>query len=200
MNEITKKQIAIMEEKIDLIINSITPLSKSSLAKIKRLISYSVIKKGEVITAVGKRNTTEYFLIDGICKSFLITPDGEEVTLSFFMSQSVLSPHTTRVKEGRSILNFRALTDLEIASIDAHDFEKLMIEDLEIRHFGNTVLRNELMHKVEKEIAMASLKGRDRLQLLRSDFPNIENSVPHSDIASYLGITTISLSRLRNKS
>ncbi|MDP7645796.1 MAG: glycosyltransferase family 2 protein, partial [Candidatus Peribacteraceae bacterium] len=47
-----------------------------------------------------------------------------------------------------------------IATIDADEFEKLMVEDLEIRHFGNSVLRNELMQKVQKEIALASLKGK----------------------------------------
>ena len=87
-----------------------------------------------------------------------------------------------------------------MATIDATEFEKLMIEDVEIRDFGNSVLRNELMTKVKKEIALASLKGKDRLLLLRKNYPNTENLVSHSDIASYLGITTISLSRLRTQS
>ena len=80
------------------------------------------------------------------------------------------------------------------------DLKKLMLEDLEIRDFGNSVLRIELMAKVQKEIALASLKGKDRLLLLRKNYPNIENFVRHSDIASYLGITTISISRLRTQS
>ena len=75
-----------------------------------------------------------------------------------------------------------------------------MIVDLEIRDFGNSVLKIELMAKLQKEIALASLKGKDRLLLLRKNYPNIENLVPHSDIASYSGITTISLSRLRTQS
>jgi CRP-like cAMP-binding protein len=189
-----------MDDKISPIINSTSSVSRKSIEKIKGLIEYTIVKKGELITSVGKHNTFEYFLIKGICKSFLFTPEGEDVTLSFFMSNSIISPYTTRVKEGKSILNLRALTDVELGNFNAAQFEKLMIEDLEIRHFGNTVLRNELMNKVQKEIALASLKGKDRLQLLRTNFPNIENLAPHSDIASYLGITTISLSRLRTNS
>ena len=63
-----------------------------------------------------------------------------------------------------------------------------------------SVLRIELMAKAQKEIALASLKGKDQLLLLRKIYLNIENLVPHSEIASYLGITTISLSRLRTQS
>ena len=189
-----------MYDKISPIINSITPISDRSIGRIDDLVEFYNFKKGELITSVGQKNNLEFFLIEGICKSFLDTPEGESVTISLFMSNSVLSPSTTRNQEGKSIINIQALTDVEIAAINATEFEKLMIEDLEIREFGNSVLRNELMAKVEKEVALASLKAKDRLVLLRKNYPNIENLVPHSDIASYLGITTISLSRLRTQS
>lgn len=189
-----------MSDKISPIINSVTPVSTKAIEKIRDLVEYLTVKKGAAISTVGKTNNLEYFMIEGICKSFLYTPEGEDVTISFFMPLSIISPSTTRNKEGRSIINIRALTDVKLATINADAFEKLMIEDLEIRHFGNTVLRNELMAKVQKEIGLASLRGKDRLQLLRDNFPNIENLVPHADIASYLGITTISLSRLRAQS
>lgn len=189
-----------MNDKIGSIIRAVSDVSRESLEKIKEIIEYAHFKKGELIATAGRANNLEYFIIEGICKSFLHTPEGDEVTISFFMSSSILSPSTTRNKEGRSMINIRALTDIQVATIDADEFEKLMVEDLEIRHFGNSVLRNELMQKVQKEIALASLKGKERLQLLRNSYPNIENLIPHSDIASYLGITTISLSRLRTQS
>ena len=189
-----------MHKKISSIINSVSKVSEKSAAKIISITNYVNYKKGELITSVGQKNNLEYFITDGICKSFLSTPDGKDVTISLFPSKSIISPSTTRNKKGKSVINIQALTDVEIATIDATEFEKLMITDIEIREFGNSVLRNELMAKVEKEMALASLQGKDRLLLLRKNFPNIENQIPHADIASYLGITTISLSRLRTKS
>ena len=189
-----------MNDKIGPIIHAVSDVSSDSLEKIKQMIEYANFNKGESITTVGQANNLEYFIIEGICKSYLQTPEGEDVTISFFMSSSIISPSTTRNEEGKSMVNIRALTDVEIATINADEFEKLMVEDLEIRNFGNTVLRNELMQKVQKEIALASLRGKERLQLLRSSYHNIENLIPHSDIASYLGMTTITLSRLRTQS
>ncbi len=187
-------------DKISPIINSATSMSSKSMGKIKDLVQYVNIEKGELLTKVGQRNNLEYFVIQGICKSFLYNLEGEEISLSFFMSNSIISPYTTRSNDGKSIINIRSLTNVEVATINAEKFEQLMIDDLEIRHFGNTVLRNELMEKVQKEIGLASLAGKIRLQNLRAKFPNIENLIPHTDIASYLGITTISLSRLRTQS
>ncbi len=74
-----------------------------------------------------------------------------------------------------------------------------MIENIEIRTFGNLVLQNELKSKVEKEIGLASLSAKERLIEFRKKYKILENFVPHTDIASYLGITNISLSRLRKE-
>ena len=81
--------------------------------------------------------------------------------------------------------------------MNAYEFEELMINNLEIRRFGNAVLRNELTRKVDKEIGLASLTAKERLLKFREQYPMLENLIPHTDIASYLGITNISLSRLR---
>ena len=189
-----------MKDKISPIVNSVIPVSSKSMSKIQDLVEFLTIEKGELIAEVGHRNNLEYFLINGICKSFLHNQEGDEVSLSFFMSNSIVSPHSSRTENGKSILNIRALTEVEIATIDAGKFEKLMIDDLEIRQFGNTVMRTELMEKVYKEIGLASLPGKSRLQKLRTKYPNIENQISHSDIASYLGMTTISMSRLRSQS
>lgn len=189
-----------MYDKLRLIINSVTPISSKSIEKIQNLIQFVKIEKGELIAKVGQRNNLEYIVIEGICKSFLYNQEGEEITLSFFMSNSIISPFTTRSKDGKSILNIRSLTTMQVATFNAEKFERLMIDDSEIRHFGNTALRNELTEKVQKEIGLASLPGKKRLQMLRAQYPNIENLIAHSDIASYLGMTTISLSRLRTQS
>ena len=77
-------------------------------------------------------------------------------------------------------------------------FRTILINNLEIRRFGNTVLRNELARKVDKEIGSASLSAKERLLKFREEYPLLENLIPHTHIASYLGITNISLSRLRS--
>jgi CRP-like cAMP-binding protein len=74
-----------------------------------------------------------------------------------------------------------------------------MINYIDIREFGNMVLHFELLTKVEKEIGLASLNAKERLILFREKYHFLENLISHVDIASYLGITNISLSRLRKE-
>jgi len=186
-----------LKENVKNIIDGIFPISEKSFQEIDSLLKFETFDKGETFIQRNKRNEKEYFILSGVCKSYLINLDGDEITISLFTENSILSPHQTRTPNNISNLYFKALTNLELASINAKEFENLMIENIEIRNFANTVLQNELMLKVEKEIGLASLTAKERLIEFRKKYSLLENLIPHTDIASYIGITNISLSRLR---
>lgn len=185
------------KNKIKEIINSIYPISPISLETIIAAMEMEDFNAGTNVILVKKKNNKEYFVLEGICGSYLTNSEGNEVFISFFTEKSILSPYLTRTSNGLSTLNVKALTNVKFASLNAQIFEKMIVEDLEIREFANTVLRNELNKKVEKEINLASLSAKERLIKFRESFPLLENLIPHPCIASYLGITNISLSRLR---
>ncbi len=179
--------------------NDIFPLSEKSFSELKNIFNYISINKDEVFIKVGKKNHSEYLVVNGFCRSFLVNPEGEEITISFFKNKTALSPHIIRTKDQNSLLNFQALTALDLIEFDADLFLSLMIENKEIRNLGNTILLNELIFKTEKEIALASLTAKERLNKFRSEYIVLENLIAHSVIASYLGITNVSLSRLRSE-
>lgn len=186
-----------IKERTKPLINKVSPISEGSLDLVSDLIVVEFYEKGDVFIDRGKRNNKEFFIYEGICRSFLLSPEGEEVTISYFLEGSVLSPNKTRTANQISNLNFQALTKLTVASLNADKFEQLMINHIDIREFGNIVLQNELLAKVEKEIGLASLNAKERLIIFREKYHFLENLISHVDIASYLGITNISLSRLR---
>ena len=69
-----------------------------------------------------------------------------------------------------------------------------------MKEFANNVLRSELMNKTKKEIQLISQNAYERLVQFREDFNMLENRIAHTMIASYLGVTPVSLSRLRKQS
>lgn len=175
-------------EIIEKIIRSIYPVSGHSMNLIKDLVEHQEQEKGNCFIEQGKHNQSEYFVLVGICRSFLLSPEGEEITIAFFTPGDVLSPFVTRTVNGISNLNFQALTGVTLGTMDADKFQDLMVDVLDIREFGNMVLKLELMNKVEKEIGHASLTARERLLIFREKYPMLENLVPHTTIATYLGI------------
>jgi len=179
------------------IINNIYQVSNNSAAQLIDLVHFEIIPKEKIFIKRDTRNEYEYFILSGICRSFLNNHEGEDITISFFKDNSIITPNVARTANNYSSLNFQALTDLEIGAFNAHELVVLMRTNQELRNFANTVLQNELIQKVNKEVNNACLSAKVRLIEFRKQFKALENIVPHPHIASYLGITTISLSRLR---
>jgi CRP-like cAMP-binding protein len=94
------------------IIHSILPVSDTSIQEFEKNLEFRALSKGEVFIQKDKRNDMEYFVLEGVCKSYLYNPLGEEITISFFNEKSILSPFTTRTSLGFSTMNFKALTNV----------------------------------------------------------------------------------------
>ena len=124
---------------------------------------------------------------------------GNELTLSFYTPNTAITPNLIRTKQNLSIFNLYAISDCKIATFFAEDLSFLMSSNREISDWANTVLQKELLQKIEKEINQASLNAKERLLAFRDKYPALENQIPHAFIASYLGITTVSLSRIRKE-
>lgn len=186
-----------MEGKLANSICRVYQLSQQSLSLLTDTMNLEERDKDFVLTKIGQQNTLEYILLEGICRSFVVNSEGEEITLSFYIAGPI-SPNITRVDDqSRSTIHIQALTDIEIAVFPNTKLMDLMRTYKEINEWGNRVLQKELQQKVQKELAQASLSARERLLLFRNTYPALENFIPHPYIASYLGITNVSLSRLR---
>ncbi|GJM60969.1 Crp/Fnr family transcriptional regulator [Persicobacter diffluens] len=172
-------------------------VSSANLKKITDLASLVQLEKGTLICKEGSSNNKEYFLTAGICRSFILSEKGEEISLGFYIGPVVLPPQTSRVKFEKSLYQMECLSGVEILELPADQFLNLMVEEEEIRNWGNAVLHQELSEKVEKELILASCGGKEKLQWFRSKYPLLEQQIPHGMIASFLGMTNISLSRLR---
>lgn len=187
-------------EALDRAVSKYSPnLSLGARNDLARLGHEVFLVKGACLFSRNALDDYEYILLKGIARTYLPNTEGVEITLSFFEDSTVLPPYVTRTNNQRSLFSCNAVTDCTVIRLGATEFERLMIDNLEIRNFGNAVLRQELQSKVHKEIRMASWTAKERLIQFRKDFTMLENYVPHAMIASYLGVTNVSLSRLRKE-
>jgi CRP-like cAMP-binding protein len=177
------------EESLFSYINSINPVSRDWFEELYKLVVFRNYSKDEVFLEQGKPDQYEYFLINGVCRSFLINAEKEEVTISFFTAVSFLTPFSIRTANGISLFSYQALTDVTMGCIDAKSFLNLLMHISEIRAFRNAMLHQELIQKVEKEVSLVQHNPEERVQYFRKNFPTLENLIAHSIIASYLGIT-----------
>lgn len=181
------------------LLNSPHPLPPQLTGLIASKCQIKQFEKKQKIVESGEINHSEYFLLDGIIHRFTLVENGEFITTGFYVAPAILMPHFARTYKGKSIFSLQALTDVTIAEVPASVLDHLKDSHTEIRRWGQKVIERKLKRNFLEEIRFRSANAKERLIHLREEYPNLENMVPHTCIASYVGITPVSFSRLRKE-
>ena len=160
----------------------------------------SFVKKGACLAHQGAPEASEYIVLEGRVASRILDPEGRAVCVGLYSGPCVITPNVARTGEGISRVSLEAMSDTLVMQMPSQRLINLMLASEPIREWANGVLREELGRKADREWCLAALGGSDRLAWFRSSYPAYEELFNHSYIASYLGITPVTLSRLRKAS
>lgn len=180
------------------IAQTFAPLSAADFAPVLQGLRCQNLEPGQALFHMGQPRPQECFVLHGLLRTSVADAQGREVTLGFHAGPCVMAPAITRSMQARSRVDCVALEASRVALFDPDLLSEAMVEQVPVRDWGNAVLRNELLRMAQREWALAALTGAQRLQQLRAECPGLEDRVPHRMIASYLGMTPVNFSRLRN--
>ena len=178
---------------------SIATLGVVSERALTSILTFASYEAGEQLFCVGHPGEHEFFVLNGILRTFVYDSQGNEITFGFHVAPSVMPPSIVRVSNGVSRVECRALTDTRVARFEYSDLVPIMQTRDDMQRWGDEVLRQELASRADREWALATLTGPERLAQFRSLFPDLEDRVPHDMIASYLGMTPASLNSTRDQ-
>lgn len=155
------------------------------------------LSKGARLAHQEEPESDEFILLDGCLASSICDQGGKEVCVGLYVGPCVVTPNIARTRDGVSLVSIEATKKASLYWIDTDRLTNLMIESEPIRNWANGVLRDALSEKAEREWCLAALGGAERLNWFRQSFPSYEDIFTHSLIASFLGITPVTMSRLR---
>ena len=156
------------------------------------------LNKGAHLSRQEQPDADEFVLLDGCLASSICDQNGKEVCVGFYVGPCVVTPNIARTRNGISLVSIVATTDAFLARIDSDLLSDRMISSEPVRNWANGVLRDALNRKVEREWCLAALGGAERLAWFRQTFPGYEDIFAHTLIASFLGVTPVTMSRLRS--
>jgi CRP-like cAMP-binding protein len=185
-----------MEFLIDLISeNNNLPLK--SINKFKNLFSIQNVKKKHVLAKMGETPTDFFILKKGIVRSFFLDKKGREVIRSLSVPKSSTGAFSALILNKPSRSSYDCLTDCELYVADFNEFKKLAQKDHHISILYHKALELNYIKMEERIFELAMLNATELYLKVQKELPGIEKQIPQYQIASYLNITPVQLSRIR---
>ncbi|MGB5418800.1 Crp/Fnr family transcriptional regulator [Algibacter sp.] len=180
-------------------LNSFLDVSEETYQKIEKIMTYKNLKSGDFIAKPGEISTKAYILVSGMMRAYLSSESGKEYNKNFFMPYCFAGSLTALIKKQTSKLSYEALTDCVLYEADFSDIIELCKKDIQISNLYSRVLEQIYISNEERLVELITMNATERYIALQKKTPNIDELVPQYQIASYLGITPVQLSRIRNK-
>ncbi len=154
-------------------------------------------KKGDVFLKEGQRCDHLFYIIDGFARVYYLDLNGNEITHWFCAKDSIITSPFSFLKRERNILFFEALEDTALITINAGQLEKLIYHLPELGEAFRHINAEFAMILSRRIMSIHTETAEERYLKLMKEHPLLFQKAKLSHIASFLGITQQSLSRIR---
>ena len=173
-------------------------LGESALKGLSTVLQKMELPKGSFLITEGKVCNQVYFLEYGCLRGFY-NMDGKEITYWFAFENSFVTSFFSFVSRQTSMENIQLLEDSTLWSITYEQLQQLYDKHKDIERLGRIMNERYYVMLEERFLNNHFKEARERYDHLMVQTPHILQRVPLGYVASYLGITQETLSRIRNK-
>lgn len=156
-------------------------------------------EKGEHVFMQGEPDKSLYFIESGLLKAYYTSDDGKESIKSFILENNIISSLTASHSEGECSFSLICLEPTTLLKIPFEMIREYSASDLEIANDLIHVLLNFAMKKEKREYEFLCLSAEQQFLNLIDAAPSLLDKVTQNDIAHYLGVTPVGLSRIKKR-
>jgi CRP-like cAMP-binding protein len=173
---------------------NLSPEAEEYLISISNKKTYS---KGEILIRQGQAVNKIYFVTDGCLRSYCIDKSGKEHTLQFAVKNWWISDYISIHSNESATLNVECIKESTVIEFNAKKLDDMLTLFPEYEPFQRNLLERHLVSLYKRILNQLQLTASERYGLFLEHYPDIEQDTRNYHIASYLGITQESLSRIR---
>ncbi|GAA0876038.1 Crp/Fnr family transcriptional regulator [Wandonia haliotis] len=181
---------------IDQILDKTHPINSSSKIKLCECFEEVILPKNKLIIRSDKVEKNIYFIKKGIARTFS-NFDDSEVTIAFGEEGDTIISLKSYILNQKGYENIELLEECELYKISATKLHYLFSTDIDIANWGRKFAEQELIKAEQRFISNQLGTATERYLELIKKHPTLLQRVSLGLIASYLGITQVSLSRIR---
>ena len=156
------------------------------------------VSKGQTILNAGQSTLYKYYVYSGCLRTYFLDDEGKEHTIQFAVKDWWISDYTAFYSGKKSILHIECIQNAEIYKLSKENLEKLYLEVPLVERYFRIKMESFFASFQRRIISELAMSGTEKYLAFLKTYPQIEKNIKNYHLASYLGITTESLSRIRN--
>ncbi|MCU0389676.1 MAG: Crp/Fnr family transcriptional regulator [Thermoflexibacter sp.] len=162
------------------------------------LLEVEQFSKNEYLLHAGEVCNKMYFINQGIIRHFYVN-QGIEGTVWFSFANDLVTEVMSFIEQKPSFHNIITITDVELLSITHEKLQMLYQADPIWERFGRLSTERYLIGQIERGYSLLFKSGKEKYEDFISKSPEILQNIPLHQIASYIGVSFETLSRIRAK-
>jgi len=155
--------------------------------------------KNRIIEEEGKIPQYLYFVVSGYMRLFSFNDNGDEITSHINCPPGFITPYFNFTNRTITSDNLECITECELLRIDKNNLDLLTSKSEAFKDFSIWVFQQSIAYNENRSKELATLTAEQRYQKLLDNYPQILHNVPLQYIASFLGMNSKSLSRIRKQ-
>ena len=180
-------------------LTSFVPLSVEATEYISEKMYRQVLPKNTLLHQADEVCDKVYFIEKGLVRWFYYNEDGKDVTDSFALENSFVTAFDSFAQRKPSLYSIETLEESIVHSMTYSETEIELETFPESQKYTNLILVQIIEQMLEKNAALQFKNAKERYRFMTEKQPQILQRVSLGHIASYLGITQETLSRIRAK-
>jgi CRP-like cAMP-binding protein len=175
-----------------------TDFNDRELKVIMPYFEFKKFKKRNILLDIGKVSDEVFYLIKG-CIRLYCEKDGEELSTYFFTESMFAGSYDSFLSRKPSKVAIETLEDCEVLVLSHKSQEKLYKVFPKMNEFVRKAIEQRFILLHDLFISYLLNSPEERYLMLLKNRPELLQRIPQHQIASYLGVTPVSLSRIRNR-
>ncbi len=178
----------------------LAPLPDEEWAALFRVMRRRVLKSGEHFVKAGGDPQPTAFVVKGLLKAWYTTRTGKEHIRVFLAENTVAAAYVALLRgDSVSEVNLTALEPTELLVFDYSAYVARRARHWGWQQIGRIIAEQAYILRERRQYELAVLSAEDRLASFLEQFPGLAARISQKDLACFLGMTPVSLSRIRGR-
>lgn len=174
-------------------------LKLSDLLALFKICSLQSFAKGEIIAREGEYCEHVFLIRKGIIRSYVIANEIEERTVRLAKEKDFTACSACFLLGKPSTEYLEAIENCKVIAVNIKKLEILSQEKIRILRLSYEGIKDALIETINRVEFFTILTPEQRYKKIIEESPDLIQRVSQKHLASYLGITTVSLSRIRKR-